>query len=336
VTTTDDPWSGLSPPSNVTRANAKPVGGDARWNFYWMLDSERHRLLGLRHSKGLAPHGQLPRLKGVGVEVAAFEDDVDILIFKLLDSAHKEVFLRLCSDIIATASEAADEEKAVAAAINRTWRWHYLLKGGSDERLSPEEQKGLMGELRVLQEHVALAIPIAKALEMWTGPFGAPKDFEIGTVAVEAKAHRAGARPMVSISSEYQLDTGDFTQVFLHVINLTRPAPADDGLSITDVVSQVRSYVERTDASALDALEVRLMAAGYRDADDYSDSLWMETGSQLYRVTDTFPRIPSNGLIFGVERVRYDIALNACEAFAVADAELDDAISGEAPDPSTQ
>ena len=26
------------------------------------------------------------------------------------------------------------------------------------------------------------------------------------------------------------------------------------------------------------------MAVGYRDADDYSDSLWMETGSQLYRV----------------------------------------------------
>ena len=40
MTVTDDPWRDLNPPSNVTKANAKPVGGDARWGFYWMLDSE--------------------------------------------------------------------------------------------------------------------------------------------------------------------------------------------------------------------------------------------------------------------------------------------------------
>ena len=127
-----------------------------------MLDVDEQRLLGLRHSKGLAPEGQLPNLRGVRVELADFEEDVDILMFRLVDSAHAEIFHRFCLDIIATAGAMADERQAVAAAINRTWRWHYLLKGGGDGRMTDEEQKGLIGELRALQDLVASVLPIAR------------------------------------------------------------------------------------------------------------------------------------------------------------------------------
>ena len=162
---------------------------------------------------------------------------------------------------------------------------------------------------------------------MWTGPLGAPKDFEIGTVALEVKARRTGARPMVAISSEFQLDPSGFAEMYLYVINLTRPTPSEPGLSLTDAVTEARSNVQRMDPGALEALEVHLMAVGYRDVDDYSDSLWMKTGSQLYRVSDGFPRIASTSLTGGVERVRYDVALNDCKDFEVSDTELISAIT---------
>ena len=158
---------------------------------------------------------------------------------------------------------------------------------------------------------------------MWTGPLGAPKDFEIGTTAVEVKARRTGARPMVAISSEFQLDPSGFAEMYLYVINLTRPhRPVSRDFLLTDAVTEARFNVQRIDPSALDSLEAHLTAVGYRDADDYSDSLWMKTGSQLYRVSDGFPRIASTGLMGGVERVRYDVALNDCKDFEVSDTEL--------------
>src|SRR3954447_13854909 len=258
---TEDPWSGLQRPAVASTANARPVGDDAHWRFYWMLDFEGHRLLGLRHGKGLAS-GRLPRLRGVSVEAVTGGEDFDILVFKLLESAHKQIFIRLCSDIIASTADAGDERQAVAIAVNRTWRWHHLLRGGPDQRLSAEEQKGLIGELRVLQRHVASALPLRDAVQMWTGPLGAPKDFEIGRIAIEAKAHRGAAQPLISISSEFQLEMADFDRLFVHVIHLTRPAPTDGGFSLTDRDEGVRFYVVRTDAAARGALGRRLMAAG--------------------------------------------------------------------------
>ena len=104
ATTSDDPWSGLSPRHRSRGECEARWDGAARWGFYWMLDFEGQRLLGLRHSKGLAPEASCRSSRESGVELADFEEDVDILIFKLLDSAHEEIFHRFCLDIIATAA----------------------------------------------------------------------------------------------------------------------------------------------------------------------------------------------------------------------------------------
>jgi hypothetical protein len=121
-----------------------------------------------------------------------------------------------------------------------------------------------------------------------------------------------------------------FGNLFVYVINLTRPAPTDDGFSLSDVVSEIRAHVEQVDVSALDALDGRLVAAGYRDEDDYSDSLWMETGARAYEVKAGFPCIRSSSLLAGVRRVRYEIALLDCDAFAVEEATLRAAIVEQA------
>jgi hypothetical protein len=328
MTAEEDPWRGLDPPTSATTANMRPTSSDTTWDFYWMVDYQRRRLLGLKHARGLVAKNQLPKLSGIQVETVQFSGDEELLVFRLLESAHREIFQRLCTDIISSTHDAKDEKGAVGAALARTWRWHYLLKGGADRRLSNEEQKGLIGEIRVLEEHLFPACTVADALEMWTGPSGAPKDFELGSTAIEAKARRGGSQPKIAISSEDQLDPADFTQVFLHVIHLSRPGPADDGFTITEVVARIREYVTTRDLPASQLLEVHLAAAGYRDEDDYSDSLWMETGASLYQVTGDFPRIAASELRSGVKRVRYEISMIDCEPYVVTDEFLTDAIGG--------
>ena len=75
----------------------------------------------------------------------------------------------------------------MAVTVSRAWRWHHLLKGGRDGRLSPDEQKGLIGELLVFEAILLEKLSPANAINCWTGPLGAPKDFEIGGVLYRVK-----------------------------------------------------------------------------------------------------------------------------------------------------
>ena len=134
------------------------------------------------------------------------ESDTQLLALKLLDSNQRDIFQTLCLDIISTAAQADSEAEAVSAALMRTWRWHHLLRVGRGTLLSPEEQKGLLGELFVLERLLLPRMDASSAVTAWRGPLGAPKDFEIARVAIEAKTRRGGATPSLSITSESQLD----------------------------------------------------------------------------------------------------------------------------------
>ena len=331
--TSEDPWKDISPPTGAATVNGLPVAGAEPWAFYWMVDTEGRRLLGLRYPRAEGkPLGKLPKLKGLSVEDLAASDTENILVWRLLDSSEREIFRSLCDDIISSASNATTHQEALEAAVIRTWHWHRLLRGGADQRLSREEQKGLIGEIRVLTEHVFPRMLAAAALETWTGPFGAPKDFEIGTLAIEAKARRGAAKPEVRISSEHQLDDAGLEDLFLHVLHLATPGPDDTGFCLNDVVRDLRVLVESSDIAALELVEIRLSAVGFRDIHDYSDHQWIELDQTLYRVSEGFPRITATDIATGVSRVTYAISLSECEPFIVEDSVLAEAIGGATDD----
>ena len=62
------------------------------------------------------------------------------------------------------------------------------------------------------------------------------------------------------------------------------------------------------------ALVSGLVAAGFQVDDDYSTDLWIEGQHALYSVHDDFPRLTSNVPV-GISKVRYAVALNACEPY---------------------
>ena len=94
----------------------------------------------------------------------------------LLDSTQRDIFQTLCEDIISAAARRPKSEAgAVSAALSRTWRWHHLLRGGRGTLLSPEEQKGLLGELFVLERLLLPRMDASSAVTAWRGPLAAPK-----------------------------------------------------------------------------------------------------------------------------------------------------------------
>jgi len=175
---TEDPWSNISPPDQATRINARRVAQSIPWGLYWAVDVDRNVLLILQHGSGVGKSRRLQTLRGLRVEAQPADDtSEERLVIRLIDREQKEIFLRFCQDIIRATAVASSEEQAVDRFLARTWRWHRLLRSGRSGRLSDEEQKGLIGELVVLERHFLPVLGALDAVKCWTGPLGSPRDF---------------------------------------------------------------------------------------------------------------------------------------------------------------
>ena len=75
------------------------------------------------------------------------EVDKNILIFKLLNFVHKDIFAVLCEDLIASISEETNEKRIIREVLNRFEKWKSLFNKIGLQGLKPEEQRGLFGEL---------------------------------------------------------------------------------------------------------------------------------------------------------------------------------------------
>lgn len=323
MTDATDSWSALE----AGGADARRVLGDGRYDFFWIINGLREPGLLLQLPVGFESSSTLPEMRNLSI---AFQeaDNRPALVLILRDREQRELFETLCRDIVHAAEQAVDLPDAVNRTIRRTMRWHHLLRSGRSDRLSPEEQRGLIGELQFLHELIDRLGPLG-AVQAWTGPSGSAKDFEMGSVLVEVKARRGAAHPHVQISSEVQLSDVEGARLFLKVTPVDS-VPKPNGLSLSDHVDALEKLFAVADLKAYDLWEQALADCGYDAAHDYSDRHWITGPARGFEVVEGFPRI-ANPVPAGVTGVRYSIALEACEPFAVEDEVLTALISERIP-----
>ena len=325
-----DPWKPIEPPAHASDVSGRRVDVKLPWEIFWAVDADRNSLLVLNHDPVNKPQGKLPNLKGLVVAWQIRPDGKQAaLIVRLLDNAQREIFHQLCLDIVSATRVAKTEEEAIDRFLARTWRWHRLLRGGGDGRLSDQEQKGLLGEFMVLSRILIPTVGAKDSVTSWTGPINAPKDFELGRLCIEAKAHRGAATPYVAISTEHQLELDGIDDLFLHVAEVTSAVESDSkSETVTSFAEKVRNEIESQDQSAVEIFEERLSAAGFDWTDDYSDSFWSIGPVHIFEVRDQFPRIAGSMLRAGVSNVRYSISLLECAPYRVEHEYLTAVISG--------
>ena len=331
----EDPWSDISASSpQASQINARRVTQATRWGLCWAVDADRNVLLILQHGVTIRRSRRLPKLRGLRVEAQPAGGGSDErIVIRLTDPEQRDIFLRFCRDIVDATVLAQTEEQALERFLARTWRWHRLLQGGRDKRLGDDEQRGLIGELVVLERHLLPVLGALDAVRFWTGPLNAPHDFETSRIHVEAKG-QGSATPRVTISSEHQLESGNADRLFLHVTEVTTaPEGGPDALTVTDILTRIRFVLAGRDMAAVDLSEERLGAVGFDWTDDYSDKSWVVGQEFLHEVREGFPRITPATVPEGVGNVRYMIYLPDCEEFRVVPASLPVTVSG-APDDS--
>jgi hypothetical protein len=311
-----NPWAELPPALSPTELSARRVSGEHHADFFWARDSQGRCMLILQYSIDFPPDVRLPSLRGVAVIRANADSGLHHLRFVLEDAALRDIFAELCRDIVEATVAEVSEASVIQAAVLRTWRWHHLLKGRGGQLLTEERQKGLIGEL-LLIETVADRLPLDQIVDSWRGPLGAPKDFIIpASIGVECKAVRGVEVPFVRISSEWQLDTDQLEQVFLSVVTVVRSVASEmSSLTLTMIVDRVRNFIVERSPGALHGYEAALYAVGYRPEDDYREYWWKIDEIRYYHVRPDFPRIEGSMLPQGLARVTYDVHLGDCRPF---------------------
>jgi hypothetical protein len=303
----DTPWSGLE----AGKTNTRRVDASARWNWFWAVMERDEVALVLQLAALPTPALELPKLRNLEIRFQTLTDG-PILYLRLKDSAQLELFETLCRDVINAGEVATTEAEALTRAIGRTFRWHYLLRGGKPTVLPEEAQKGLIGEIEVLKLLIT-TLGAKPALAAWTGPSGAPKDFELDSDCIEVKARRGASQPFVAISSEHQLADVTNRRLWLSVVAVDRRQPPN-GRTLTEYVNEVIELLVRTEPSAVLDLDLCLADAGWDSQHDYEAWRWSSADPEFHTVAGDFPRI-ADPIPLGVSGVTYSLALSACAPF---------------------
>ena len=272
----------------------------------------------LQHSPSTPVRASLPRFRDMTMEHRRpGGEEPDFLLLQLVQPDYAEVFLEFCADLIRVTNRAETEAEAVNRFIGRAWTWQRFLAMGRSGRLSPREQMGLIGELRVLSEVLFPIIGETRAVSAWNGPLGAAKDFEVDGDAIEVKAV-SDTQSAVRISSEYQLYPDDLNHLFLGVVEVARAeGDCTEAITVTVAAETVRDRLSATHPVILDDFERRLGATGFDWSDDYSDTRWRVGGRRWFTVGSAFPRITPDRLPAGLSAVRYSLDLASCADFSV-------------------
>lgn len=262
-------------------------------------------------------------LQEIQVDLFASPNELNknILIFKLLNFEHEDIFAVLCEDLIASISEETNEKIIIREVLNRFEKWKSLFNKIGLQGLKPEAQRGLFGELYFLRKFLRTTNNFLSIVNTWTGIEKQIRDFQSGSWAVEVKTTQGNNHQKVQISSERQLDTTNLDDLFLYHISLEQQQ--NSGETLNDIVDSVMDIL-RSEIIALNKFKSKIYEFGYFDL---QRNLYETVGyhirqDEFYKVEKDFPRIEENNLRAGVGDVKYSIILSQCAPFSIGEREV--------------
>ncbi len=254
------------------------------------------------------PGNRIPACRGIRTvhEVASVPSPRTVLRILLDDNALLEIFAVLSADLVQVVTAATTTGAGLTRCIDRLCMWQILFDRIPAEGLSEERQRGLFGELAVMDSLLLEALPPFPAVTSWVGPDPANQDFIHAGTAIEVKTSLAKRHARVAISNEKQLDERPHQALFLAHLRMDESAAL--GLSLASMVSRVRARAE-VDPAAARELDDRLTLAGYLDLHTpiYNRRKWLVTSMRFFRVEGAFPRLTEHNLPVGVGDIRYSI-----------------------------
>src|SRR6266852_5442470 len=201
------------------------------------------------------------------------------------DPAGRDAFDVIASDLVTRLANGVPPVDAATAVLAK-WRRFWSTAPG--EGLTPEEIRGLFGELWFLL--VWLLPHGVDQSRHWVGPRGARNDFQWDGLSIEAKATNSVRGHIHRINGIDQLDPPDGGALLLYSLRVREePASANSLITLIEAISRQLEV----NAELLGLFEDRLAGANYSPlhAERYREVHFRIVDERLYRVADDFPRL---------------------------------------------
>lgn len=256
------------------------------------------------------PPGALPEGRGFSVESIPAVANVtgrDWLALTRVPAASLELFGAMAEDVTALVVRAPQASEAGLAQLflNRIRAWQAFMSRAGDDRLEPEQELGLIGELAVLEALLDGGVKALDAVVAWQGPLDGLQDFQLGSGALEVKTTIAASGFRVRISSLEQLDDALLAPLFLAAVRATLNTA---GETLPERLGRLRN---RFAGEAASAFNRRLLQAGYLDA--HADSYDRRIVTQVPRllpVVGDLPRLRRTDLPPAIRAAEYEVDLD--------------------------
>lgn len=314
----NNPWADI-PIASKGRYSRLRVSDTTHMGIFWLRDDTDRLGLLIEISKDISSaslNQAKINIRDISVDIRDIIDEkIRVLIIRLENPQNRDVFLKLCLDLIERVETLDRNEDTFLAICKRLRKWQSLLSGKWIDFLSINERYGLFAELSFLAEMLERNISTKDALiRGWEGPNGTQQDFILDDAAIEVKSIAGNQRGKVRISSEYQLDT-HLDRLYLRVYFLSEISDGEIGESLNALVLRIHRLLG--ESKSRDLFEAKLELAGYIDIPEYDKPLFRIADYRTYLASDDFPRIIGSDLPKGVEAVAYNLVLASIEDFRI-------------------
>jgi hypothetical protein len=297
----ENPWERLTKLSQLRVANVR------YHNFYWVADVYNNYGLMIQCKEGIFSDSHVLKLKGMQIEIDETTTPNKLLLL-LRNKEDWPIFKILCEDLISIANDYEEDFKMLDQLNKRLKRWQKLLQFDLQNPLTPQKQKGLFSELKVLESFISEQIGTENAIRYWTGPLYDKQDFILENTAIEVKSYNSSKHKAIQITSLEQLYTSK-ENLFLVSLALSEHA---SGETVEEIVNRINSNI---DYPTKEIFEEKLGSYGY--IPELKEPLLSLIVDQMtfYKITEHFPKITPSNTSKAIEKVKYTINLNDCREF---------------------
>ena len=240
----------------------------------------------------------------------------------LLNKDEGVLFNSICQDL-GLYMDRFPREKGPDAFVTRLQYLQNFLKKRAD-KLTQEEQQGLIGELIILRDELLKHYSPCAAVSMWSGIEDLPQDFACSDFLLEVKSILTPHSNTVTISSPAQLD-GKERNLYLAVVCLDTSAPEIPGsFSLCSLIHELQRMLSKMDFDAIDAFNLRInekipscvLDCGLLE-NEYDTYYYQVTDIIYYDTKPEFPKILPTDLPEAITKFKYVINLNKCSDYVV-------------------
>lgn len=252
--------------------------------------------------------------KSLKVSVGQESENVFWTCLDLVNSAAKPVFYALCEDLLSVVEKIKNERNALLALKNRFFAWQNMFK--QDSALLPEEKiVGLLGELYFIQNYMIPEFGADCAVEAWSGPDGASKDFSVENTWFEIKSVSLNNNS-VKISSINQLASPIPGKL---VIIRYEPMSEQFEEPESNLYPLFRRIMASLDNDVIKGKFIsKLVAYGFDITGESYRKKYRISSMTFYTVEKEFPRLNEADIKYPeIDKVSYSLLINSLERFKV-------------------